>query len=108
MSISFSWPIEGVYFSIQFTSRPHIFRVRNLIIRSLLRPKISVSCAQGGNNGNGGHGNGNGQGWSNDLGLRSDLIGAENASDNARDHAAHNSAVILVDPSHYDEDGNHI
>ena len=41
-------------------------------------------------------------------GMRSDLTKAENASDNARKHAAHNSAVILADPTHYDANGNHI
>ncbi len=67
-----------------------------------------LARAHSGSNGNGGHGNGNGQGWGNDLlGLRSDLIGAENASNMAREHAAHNSAVILVDPDHYDVNGVH-
>ncbi len=62
----------------------------------------------GGGNGNGGHGNGKGQGHGNLLGDRSMLSGAMNASNTARAHAAHDSAVILADPTHYNPDGNHI
>ena len=40
-------------------------------------------------------------------GLGHSLLKAGNASDMARDHAAHNSAVILADPNH-DPNGNHI
>jgi hypothetical protein len=67
--------------------------------------------SQGGGAGNSqgkGAGNSQGKGAGNSIGMRSDLTKAENASDNARKHAAHNSAVILADPTHYDADGNHI
>ena len=56
----------------------------------------------------GGAGNSQGKGAGNSIGIRSDLTKAENASDNARKHAAHNSAVILADPAHYEDDGTHI
>lgn len=65
------------------------------------------SGGHGGGHGNGGVGNGKGQGWGNELGLRSDLIGAENASDIARKHAAHGSAVVLADPNHFADDHPH-
>ena len=41
-------------------------------------------------------------------GAEHSLLKAGNASDKARTHAAHNSAVILADPTHYDANGNHI
>jgi len=64
-----------------------------------------LAGAHGGGHGNGGHGNGGvgngkGQGAGNSLGDRSDLIGAMNASDKAREHAAHESAVVHADPAH--------
>jgi len=61
-----------------------------------------------GNSQGGGAGNSQGKGAGNSIGMRSDLTKAENASDNARKHAAHNSAVILADPTHFDANGNHI
>ena len=71
----------------------------------------AIGGGRGGGAGNsqgGGAGNSQGKGTGNSIGMRSDLTKAENASDNARKHAAHNSAVILADPTHYDADGNHI
>jgi hypothetical protein len=61
----------------------------------------------GGDHGNGGVGNGKGQGAGNELGSRSELTGAMNASDTARDHAAHDSAVVLADPNHFDDEHTH-
>ena len=63
--------------------------------------------AHGGGHGNGGSGNGKGQGVGNELGLRSELSGAMNASNTARDHAAHDSAVVLADPNHFDDGHTH-
>jgi hypothetical protein len=60
-----------------------------------------------GGSGNGGSGNGKGQGVGNELGLRSELSGAMNASNTARDHAAHDSAVVLADPNHFDDGHTH-
>lgn len=71
----------------------------------------AIGGTRGGGAGNsqgGGAGNSQGKGAGNSIGMRSDLTKAENASDNARKHAAHNSAVILADPTHYSADGNHI
>ena len=48
-----------------------------------------LAGVHGGGHGNGGSGNGNGRGAGNDLGDRSVLIAAENASNTARKHAAH-------------------
>jgi hypothetical protein len=66
-----------------------------------------LAGAHGGGHGNGGSGNGKGQGAGNELGLRSELSGAENASNTARDHAAHDSAVVLADPNHFDDGHTH-
>jgi hypothetical protein len=55
----------------------------------------------------GGAGNSQGRGTGNSLGDRSELIKAENASDIAREHAAHNSAVILAYPEHLDDGHTH-
>ena len=67
----------------------------------------SQGGGHGGGHGNGGSGNGKGQGVGNELGLRSELSGAMNASNTARDHAAHDSAVVLADPNHFDDGHTH-
>ncbi len=64
------------------------------------------SVDHGGGPGNS-QGRGNSQGAGNSLGLRLDLIKAENASDTARLHAAHESAVVLADPDHYLDGHDH-
>ncbi len=81
--------------------------VTSIIILSSLSTITYHGEAIGGARG-GGAGNSQGKGAGNSIGKRSDLTKAENASDNARKHAAHNSAVILADPTHYYADGNHI
>ena len=55
----------------------------------------------------GGAGNSQGRGAGNSLGERSDLLKAENAADVAREHAAHESAVILAYPEHYSDGHTH-
>jgi len=48
----------------------------------------------------GGAGNSQGKGAGKGHGAEHSLLKAGNASDNARDHAAHNSAVVHADPAH--------
>jgi len=55
----------------------------------------------------GGAGNSDGRGARNSLGERSRLIKAENASDVAREHASHDSAVILAYPEHIEDGHTH-
>ena len=66
----------------------------------------AIARGQGGENG-GGAGNSQGRGAGNSLGSRAELSGAENASDTAREHAAHDSAVILADPNHFADGHTH-
>lgn len=66
----------------------------------------AIANANSGGHG-GGAGNSQGRGAGNSLGDRSVLIKAENASDVARQHAAHESAVILVYPEHYSDEHTH-
>ena len=81
--------------------------VTSIIILSSLSAITYHGEAIGGARG-GGAGSSQGKGAGNSIGMRPDLTKSENASDNARKHAAHNSAVILADPAHYEDDGTHI
>ena len=70
-------------------------------------PGDAVAAKGGGGGHGGGAGNSHGRGASNEIGERSELMKAENASDVARQHASHDSAVILAYPEHYADGHTH-
>jgi len=84
--------------------------VASIIVLSSLSAITYHGEAIGGGAGarGGGAGNSQGKGTGKTHGAAHSLLKAGNASSTARAHAAHNSAVILADRTHYNASGNHL